>query len=197
MQFVIAASTSYKIGEYAALVLLAILLIGLLRRLTNVSEPPSPAFTPPTSLPAQHQPSDTSTAPPGFVPTVRPPAPSAYAPVPVARPLGASKRRTSDLVAAIVVAALLAGAIVHTVSSFGGPNLWASGPGVIEETSFLDTCDAESATRINCRCFFQYIVSQPAYNTPAKFEAFAVRQEHNPPGVFPAIFAPAVAACPP
>ena len=203
MPLLTAVSTSYKIGECTAVVLLAIALVWLLRRMVNRGRRTVPPIDMTSWRAApQPQPHVTSVAPPGWEPAPAPapvPAPTAQAVRPTPRNPERRSQITDAIAAAAVAAALIAG-VVRIADQSASTSPWASQTGREEKAGFMYGCGHSTASAVvDCECAFAHLTSQPPYNTPAGLEALAPRvaefvRTQGRSGL-PAVYAAAFTAC--
>lgn len=108
------------------------------------------------------------------------------------------RARTTDIIVALVCAALLVGALVRFADRHsGGP--WDTQQGRELHAGFVAGCRPGEAAGISCECIFQYVARAPPYDTPQGFMALqasmAAALRARDPRALPPVMQAAVASC--
>src|SRR4051812_46406488 len=122
MMSLLAASSAYQAGQYAATATLAVALVALIVRLLKRT--------------------------------------------------ASTRGRRTDALAALVVAALLAGSVIG-LSGEDAPDTWETQQGVEMRAGFIAGCNNSSGAAVDCGCAFDHITSDSSFDTPEKFATLA------------------------
>ncbi|HMJ97328.1 MAG TPA: hypothetical protein VK486_15855 [Thermoleophilaceae bacterium] len=110
-----------------------------------------------------------------------------------------SRSRGTDVIAALVVAALLIVGVVRLGGDGDRNDPWKTGEGAQMKAGFVKGCESTSAGVIDCGCAFDHITSAPPYDTPPGLAALAgpvrAAQQSGNPANLPAVLVSAMNAC--
>jgi hypothetical protein len=110
-----------------------------------------------------------------------------------------SRSRATDVVAALVVGALLVGGIVRLGGDGDRNDPWKNGEGAQMKAGFINGCKSNSAGVIDCSCAFDHLTSAPPYDTPPGLATLVApvraAQQSGDPADIPAALISAMEAC--
>jgi hypothetical protein len=110
-----------------------------------------------------------------------------------------SRSRGTDLIAALVVAALLIAGVVRLGGDGDRGDPWKAGEGAQMKAGFINGCESTSAGLVDCGCAFDHLTSAPPYDTPPGLATLAgpvqAAQQSRNPGDIPAVLLSAMEAC--
>jgi hypothetical protein len=160
---VTAASTSYQLAEYTALLILGVLFVALLLRafgaLPGRAGTAAAEVAPLTSLSV----TPTSVAPPRHASS----SVVSTTPAALARPSARKPIRRGDAIAALLVGVLLVGGVIYVSQGSDESGPWSTPQGVSMKAGFMGSCQSGAGAVVDCNCIFTRITSQAPYDTPA------------------------------
>ena len=110
-----------------------------------------------------------------------------------------SRARTTDAIAAVVVAALLIGGIVRLVAGADRDDPWKTDQGVQLKAGFMAGCHDSANGLVDCGCAFKHITSVPPYDTPSGFASLSgpvdAAKASGDPRDLPAVLMSALSSC--